>query len=232
MDPATSRDQNIVTLDGPAGSGKSTVARRLADRLGYRFLDTGAMYRAATLACMDAGLDLDPPDPVAAAAALEAAGMSLAPDGAVLLAGEKVESRIRTEEVARNVSAVAAIREVRAQLTRMQREFGVNARPGLVAEGRDMATVVFPDARHRFYLDASLEVRARRRLGDLARAGQALPQQEEMVAAIRERDRKDSSREVAPLRVGQGVQQVDTSLMIVDEVVDQLAGWVLAEVRE
>lgn len=232
MDPARTRDQNIVTLDGPAGSGKSTVAKRLADQLGYRFLDTGAMYRAATLACMDAGIALDPPDPVAAVAALESAGMTLATDGSVRLAGEAVEHRIRTEEVARNVSAVAAIREIRTHLTRMQREFGLSARPGLVAEGRDMATVVFPDARHRFYLDASLEVRARRRLGDLARAGQALPQPEEMVAAIRERDRKDSSREVAPLQVGEGVQRVDTSLMIVDEVVDQLAGLVLGEAGE
>lgn len=232
MDSSTSRDLNIITLDGPAGSGKSTVAKRLAARLGYRFLDTGAMYRAATLACMQAGIELDPPDPVAAAAALVEARLSLATDGSVRIAGESVEPRIREADVTALVSAVSAIAEVRAYLTRMQRDFGARARPGLVAEGRDMATVVFPSAQHRFYLDASLEVRASRRRRDLARSGQAIPRQEEMVARIRERDAKDSSRTVAPLRIGEGVLAIDTSMMIIDEVVEELARRVLGEAVE
>ncbi len=221
-------DESIVTMDGPAGSGKTTVARRVAERLGYRFLDTGAMYRAATLAALDAGCADEPLDEEAVCRAVDAAGVSLDDRGTVTVGGREVEDRIRADEVTSRVSAVSALPGVRRRMTSLQLDFGRRARPGLVAEGRDMATVVFPRAEHRFYLDASVEVRAERRIGDLARRGLPAPERPAMVAEIDARDEKDSSREHAPLRAATGVEIVDTSDLSVDQVVDRIVARVAA----
>ncbi|MBI4878928.1 MAG: (d)CMP kinase [Planctomycetes bacterium] len=215
-------DESIVTIDGPAGSGKTTVARNVAQRLGFRFLDTGAMYRAAALAALDRGVSLDPLDAAGAVSALRAADLSLAEDGAVTLGGASVEDRIRGPEVTRAVSAVAAVPEVRRQLTELQRRFAARAHPGLVAEGRDMATVVFPCASHRFYLDASVAERARRRVEELRQHGGEAPGIEAMIALIRARDEKDAGREAAPLCIGRGVRVIDTTALALDEVVERI----------
>lgn len=235
---AMANDDTTITIDGPAGSGKTTVAARLAQRLGYRFLDTGAMYRAATLATIRAGIpDATPPDAALpedeVVAAVERAHIDLIEDGAVTLSGVIVGNEIRTDDVTRLVSAVSALRGVRLLMTGKQREFGVRARPGLVAEGRDMASVVFPRSRHRFYLEASLDVRARRRLEQLrirhdeaVRAGrpaEPIPSFETIRAAIESRDRKDSEREEAPLRKVAGVVVIDTDRLDVEGVVAALA---------
>lgn len=231
-------DDTTITIDGPAGSGKTTVAARLAQRLGYRFLDTGAMYRAATVAVIRAGIP-DPRDKKAVlpedevVAAVERAHIDLLEDGAVMLSGVVVGNEIRTDDVTTLVSAVSALRGVRLLMTGKQREFGVRARPGLVAEGRDMASVVFPRSRHRFYLEASLDVRAERRSRQLrakhdeaVRAGrpaEPVPSLDSIRAAIELRDRLDSEREEAPLRRVAGVVVIDTDRLDIEGVVAALA---------
>ncbi len=217
-------DERLLTLDGPAGSGKSSVARAVAARLGWRFLDTGAMYRAATLVAIEAGAGGGdgPLDPARVVAALRAKPVSLDADGEVRVGGAGVGERIRTAEVTRRVSAVSALPQVRAILTEQQKEFGRRATPGLVAEGRDMATVVFPHARHRFFLDATAEVRAERRRRELLEKKMPAPPLEELVAQIRARDHADSTRAVAPLVRGAGVQVIETSTMGFDAVVNEI----------
>lgn len=224
------KENSIITIDGPAGSGKTTVARNVAKRLDFRFLDTGAMYRAATLAALDASLLIEPPDEQEVLSALEKAGLRLDSVGAVTLNGRDVSAEIRSEEVTRWVSTVAALRPVREFMVLRQREFGLMAEPGLVAEGRDMGTVVFPAAAHRFYLDASVEVRAGRRLAETS-GGESDRLQDEAVKAmaeeIRIRDGKDSARAESPLRVGDGVEVIDTTDLSVEQVVER----VLSSVR-
>ena len=150
----------VVTIDGPAGSGKSTVANRLAEALGWRMLDTGAMYRAITLAALRAGLDLD--DDQALAKVVSRVTIRL-PPGAVFLDDEDVSLAIRSVEVTRATSAVADRPSVRRRLVELQRAFAVEN--DVVTEGRDQGTIVFPDAVRKFFLTASLDARARRRLG-------------------------------------------------------------------
>ncbi len=240
-------DETTVTIDGPAGSGKTTVAERLAKALGYRFLDTGAMYRAATVAVIRAGI-VDPADTKAGSgklpedevtAAVQRAQIDLLEDGHVLLSGVVVGQEIRTQEVDGLVSAVSALPSVRMAMRAKQQDFGTRARPGLVAEGRDMATVVFPHAHHRFYLDAAVRVRAERRFLQLTAKANAkfdqarrrgetnphcdvVPALEAIIAAIEARDHADSSREEAPLRKGEGVTVVTTDALDVDGVVAEL----------
>jgi len=216
-------DERIVTVDGPAGSGKSTVARRLAQRLGYVFLDTGAMYRAATLAVLRRGVGFDPLDAGEAIAAVRNARVALDSSGGVMVNGTSAGDEIRGAEVTARVSEVSAQPEIRALLTQLQQDFGRNASPGLVAEGRDMATVVFPSARHRFFLEAAVEVRASRRARELHSQGQTAADTAQVIDQIKARDAYDAARRVAPMRVGEGVLVVDTSDMDVDQVVDHLA---------
>jgi cytidylate kinase len=211
----------IVTIDGPAGTGKSTVAHRLARRLGLEFLDTGAMYRAAALRALELGID--PADGERVAALVRDLEIRFdwrcdPPD--LLVDGESVGDRIRTQEVTRAVSAVASNPTVRAAMVEAQREIA-SLHPRLVTEGRDQGSVVFPDAHVRIYLDARPEIRARRRVEQLATKG-IVTCEAEVLAQILERDRSDSSRLDGPLVCPHGADVVDTSDIDIDDVIDRL----------
>ncbi len=203
----------VVAIDGPAGAGKSTVARALAARLGLRYLDTGAMYRGVTFAVLRDGID---PRDEAAVARTAAATRLVVDDDALEVDGEDATAAIRGREVTAAVSAVAANSEVRTLLRARQRDL-VARRGGGVVEGRDIGSVVFPDAILKVYLTASPEVRAARRVaqsgGDVA----------EIAASIRRRDEEDSSRADSPLRLMPDAWVVDTSGSSVHEVVERIA---------
>ncbi|MEZ6187065.1 MAG: (d)CMP kinase, partial [Planctomycetota bacterium] len=186
-----------IVIDGPAGAGKSTVARRLAERLGGTYLDTGAMYRAFTLRALRLQVDLE--DPAALARVVDQGSLELHADEAglrVRLDGEDVTQAIRTPEVTRSIHHLASCGPVRERLVAEQRRLAERLPRPVVAEGRDLGSVVFPGARVKVYLDASVEVRARRRLADL---GDAAPPLAELEREIALRDERDSTREVAPL---------------------------------
>lgn len=211
----------IITIDGPAGTGKSTVARGLAARLGLEFLDTGAMYRAAALVAVEQGVD--PTDGPALAEAVRRAGLRFdwTADPPRLLMGDRdVSRRIRDLDVSAVVSVVAGQPALREVLIERQR--GIAAEhPRLVTEGRDQGSVVFPEADLRFYLDADLEVRAARRAAQLVEAGTEA-ELETIVRDIRRRDRLDSTRADGPLIRPEGAVDVDTGNKTADEVVDVL----------
>ena len=206
----------IVTIDGPAGAGKSTIARRLAEQLGFRFLDTGAMYRAATLAALRSGTDLND---AAAVASLVASVEIDSTDGRVLLAGDDVSVDIRTPEVTAAVRPVADNPAVRAHLVELQRRVGQAG--NLVSEGRDQGTVAFPHADCKIYLTASPEERARRRVQELSERGETVSI-EEMLRLQNQRDSEDQSREVGPLVKASDTIEFLTDGLSIDEVVDGL----------
>jgi len=218
----------IVAVDGPSGVGKSTVARRLALRLGIPFIDTGAMYRAIGWKVLAAGVD--PGDRAAVAAIAAAAEVSLSPraDGSfdVLLDGRPVGDRIRTPEVGEATSEVSAYPEVRRRLVALQRETA--RRFGGVLEGRDVGTRVVPETPHKFFLDARPEVRFRRRHEELQGAGSDVPY-EQVIDEITRRDRRDSTRADSPLTRDPGYTFIDASDLAVAEVVEEMArrvaGW-------
>lgn len=210
----------VVAVDGPAGTGKSSVSRGLARSLDAHYLDTGAMYRIVTLAMLRAGVDLA--DPVAIAAASDVPlSVGYDPDvDAAYLGGEDVSAEIRGDAVTRAVSAVSAVPQVRQRLVALQRELASG--PGnVVVEGRDIGTVVLPDADVKIFLTATAETRARRRNDQNIAAG--LPDDYETVLAdVRRRDHLDSTRAVSPLRPAEDALIVDTSDMTQDEVVTRL----------
>jgi cytidylate kinase len=199
----------IVTLDGPAGAGKSTLARRLAEKLGFRFLDTGAMYRAVTWKARKFSLF----HPAAIAEMIRLTRLTIEPRR-VLCDGEDVTQAIRSDEITAAVRPIADSRECRAELVRMQQEIGREG--GLVTEGRDQGSVVFPDAEFKFYLDASVEVRAQRR--HLEQGGDP----DLIRRAIEKRDAEDRSRSVGPLVRPAGAIVIDTSGLTVDEVMARI----------
>lgn len=210
----------IIAIDGPAGTGKSSVSRGLARELGARYLDTGSMYRIVTLALVRAGVDLDDPDAIAAAADVPLA-VGYDPDTeAAFLGGEDVSALIRGDEVTRAVSAVSAVPAVRTRLVGIQRELAAGPE-AVVVEGRDIGTVVLPHADVKIFLTASAETRARRRNDQNIAAG--LPDDYETVLAdVRRRDHLDSSRAVSPLRAADDAVVVDTSEMNQTEVIAAL----------
>ena len=210
----------VIAIDGPAGTGKSSVSRGLAKAVGARYVDTGAMYRIATLAMLRAGVDLDDPAAIAAASDVP---ISVGFDPEVeqtCLGGEDVSALIRGDDVTRAVSAVAAVPEVRARLVRLQRELAEGA-DSVVVEGRDIGTVVLPDADVKIFLTASAETRATRRNAQNMAAG--LPDEYETVLAdVIRRDHLDSTRAVSPLRPADDALIVDTSDMTQAEVIAHL----------
>ncbi|MCX6536759.1 MAG: (d)CMP kinase [Actinobacteria bacterium] len=202
----------VVAIDGPAGAGKSTIAKALAAKLRVRYLDTGAMYRAVTFAAMNSGIDLSNQDLVAE---LARESKMLLTDESVVINGLDATSAIRSSEVTAAVSAVAANSQVRTELRERQRRWIADHNGGVV-EGRDIGSVVFPDATLKVYLTASPIVRAKRRV---AQSGGNV---EEIAAAIASRDLQDSSRSDSPLTQTDDAVTIDTSDRSIDEVVAQL----------
>ena len=203
----------VIAIDGPGGVGKTTVTRRLATVLGLEFLDTGATYRAATVAVLRSGVD--PLDGDAVLGVVRAGSIGY-DDGVILLDGESVVEETRSEAVTQAVSAVSAHAPVRTHLVNIQREW-VRERDGrAVVEGRDIGTVVFPEAPVKIFLSAAPEVRAVRRAGDAESAEQGVA---EIVADLQRRDHADSTREASPLRKADDAVEIDTSSMSVEEVV-------------
>ncbi len=213
------RSRPVVTIDGPSGSGKTTVSKRLAEAVGMVRVDTGAMYRAVALAARRAGVPWD--DPVrlgGVARELAVSFRTVAGAPRVFLSGEDVSEEIRTSEIGMGASAVSAHGPVREALVAKQREMAREG--GVVLEGRDTGTVVFPDAETKFFLDAAAAVRARRR------QLQAVPPDaqpfEEVLRNVLRRDVQDSTREHSPLRVADGAVYIDSTTMTVDEVVGEM----------
>ena len=210
-------DVPVITLDGPSGSGKGTVSQRLATELGWHYLDSGAIYRALAHAASQAGV-VDPAEAAAMARGLQLAFRPATDGGAaVLLDGVDISDAIRTEECGAVASRLAADPQVRAALLQRQRDF--RQPPGLVADGRDMGTVVFPDATHKIYLTASAEVRADRRYKQLKTKG-INDSIARLLKVIRERDARDEGRETSPLKPAADAIVLDTSDLSLDEVID------------
>ncbi|MGW4481317.1 (d)CMP kinase [Rhodococcus triatomae] len=208
-------------MDGPSGTGKSSVSRRLAAALSARYLDTGAMYRIATLNVLRSGVDVNDADAVSAAT--EALVLSVGTDPAsdrVLLAGEDVTDEIRGGAVTAAVSAVSAVPRVRELLVDKQREF-IAQHPRIVVEGRDIGTVVLPNADVKIYLTASAEARALRRNAQNVAEGRG-DDYEAVLADVQRRDHLDSTRAVSPLRPAEDSVLVDTSEIGIDDVIDRL----------
>ena len=211
----------IVTIDGPAGSGKSTAARELAKALGIAYLDTGATYRAVTLCALRRKLDLRDETALAALAGTIDLKLLPQPDGVrVLLEGQDVSRDIRSADVTDHSHFAARSPAVRAVLVELQRRIGRQL-GSFVTEGRDQGSVVFPDADWRFYLDASPEVRARRRCDEMRADGQDV-KFADVLEAIVQRDGRDRSRAVAPLVKPAGAVEIDTSELTIPQVVAQL----------
>ena len=207
----------IVAIDGPSGAGKGTVARAVAARLGYRHVDTGAMYRAVAWRAMHGGVDVT--DETAVSAIGERASFDLE-QGRVVIDGHDVAAAIRTPDIDRAAAAVARHPAVRRVLVARQRAFGNEG--GIVMEGRDIGTVVFPDADVKIYLDASPAERARRRAADPAHASSKGAQLADVATALAERDKSDSTRAVSPLTVAPDAIVIDTTNLSVAEVIDRV----------
>lgn len=217
----------IVTIDGPAGSGKSTAARGLAQRLQFDFLDTGAMYRAVAWQCLQRSIDLHNESAVAACAH----AMQLRLDQQhVFVDGRDVTAEIRTPEVSHGSSIVASNPAVRRELAARQREFA-NGR-NIVTEGRDQGTAVFPNAECKFYVTANAEERAARRHRELLERHEQAEPIEDILRLIRERDARDKTRVVDPLRAADDAIRVDTSGLTPDAVLDRLESLVRERMQE
>ncbi len=211
----------VLTIDGPSGSGKGTISRRVAQHLGWHYLDSGALYRAIGVAAGWADLDLDDPGALVRCAFDTDIGFRDAEDGdlRVLVNGHDATGELRTETAGAAASAIAAIPEVRAALKDRQRAF--RQPPGLVADGRDMGTVIFPDARYKVFLTASADERAERRYKQLKDKGVSVTI-DGLLREILARDARDANRSVAPLRPAEDAVHIDTTGLGIDAVVERV----------
>ncbi|MEO6603293.1 MAG: (d)CMP kinase [Polyangiaceae bacterium] len=215
----------VVAIDGPAGAGKSTVTKRVADELGYLLVDTGALYRVVALAAQRAGVSWEDGEAMGkfAYSLVNERAVELAYQKAsglsVKLRGEDVSLGIRVPEVSQGASKVSAVPAVRDALLDMQRQAG--AAGGAVLEGRDIGTVVFPDAEAKFFLTANVEIRARRRFDELVGRG-ATPELAEVQREVAERDFRDSNRPIAPLKQASDAHIIDSSALSIDQVVARI----------
>jgi cytidylate kinase len=215
----------IITIDGPAASGKSTAARLLAEKLGASFLDTGAMYRAVTLAAMQADVDMSDEDKLLGVMETSEFQFSLRDDKMVVcIDGIDVTEQIRQPQITANARYIASSPKAREKLVEMQRQFAAG-RQKIVTEGRDQGTVAFSDADIKFYLTADSIERARRRQAEL-RAKGSDENLEQIQKAIEERDKSDENRTVGPLRPAEDAIVVDTTDLSIEEVVEKLLGYV------
>jgi len=211
----------VITIDGPSGAGKGTVARIVAEKLGWHLLDSGAIYRVLALATHYHQVDVTEEEPLIPMAAHLDVQFEISSDGEskIILEGENVTDTIRTEEIGKLASKVAAFPRVREALLRRQRAFKVA--PGLVADGRDMGTVVFADAPVKIFLTASAEERAERRFKQLKEKGQDV-KIGRLLDDIRQRDERDQNRDVAPLIAAEGALVIDSTDVSVDSVVNEI----------
>lgn len=212
-------DNRVIAIDGPSGAGKSSVSKRVGKQLGFLHVDSGALYRIMTWQCLENGIDTS--DPAAVAAFAQGVEVECRPeDGAIAyyVKGEVPGDRIRTPEINAHASHVATVKEVRERITALLR--GMTQYGDLVVEGRDITTAVFPDSPARFYLTASAEARAARRQKEEVEKGIANQSAEAVKASLLARDKIDSTRKYAPLRKADGVLEVDSTSLTLDQVVD------------
>ena len=210
----------IVAIDGPAASGKSTTAKMVAKKLEMTYLDTGAMYRAVTLALLRSNTDLDDYDSVCQV--VDELELDIYDKGSktiVILDGEDVSEKIRSMSVTENVSAVSAMKYVRQNMVEIQRNIGKNT--NCVVEGRDIGTVVFPDAEFKIFMVADVNMRAERRFKDLHEMGESRSFQD-VLADLRRRDEKDSTRAYSPLQKADEAIEIDTSMLSIDQQVEKI----------
>lgn len=228
---SSSKRTKAVAIDGPAGSGKSTVSRLVAERLGFIYIDTGAMYRALTLKVMREDVPMS--DDKGIVKVSDAVDIKLLPAAKekntikVILDGKDVSEDIRTLEVTTNVKHVCKIPAVRERMVRLQQKMAADSdKFGTVMEGRDIGTVVLPDAKYKFYLDASFNERVERRLAELRAKGQAVTHAE-VADDLKERDHTDKTREVGPLKKAEDAILIDTTNLTIDDVVVRIVGYVM-----
>lgn len=214
----------IVAIDGPAGAGKSTIARIIAQKLGFLYIDTGAMYRALTLKVIEENIDIRDTQRIADTATKSTIDLINNPDGSlkVLLDGRDVSKEIRKPQITKIVSDIAKIKKVRDIMLLLQRNFG--KRGNCVLDGRDIGTVVFPDAEKKFYLDAHFKERVKRRHKELNGLGQNVSASD-VESDLSNRDTIDSTREIAPLRKADDAVYVDTTDLSIEEVANKLLSY-------
>jgi cytidylate kinase len=212
----------IIAIDGPAGSGKSTVAKEVARKLGFSYVDTGAIYRSLALSVLDAGVDENNDNQIALLAAKLPLRIEAAQSGQRFFLNEKdVTDLIRSEKVSRLASVVSKHQKVRDQLLDLQRRLGNEAKVAAVLEGRDIGTVVFPQAKHKFFLTASNEERAKRRFEELGQRGEQSTF-EKVLSEIVERDERDSKRDAAPMIPAKDARIIDTTKLSLNDVINSI----------
>ncbi len=222
------REKPVVAIDGPVGAGKSTVARGLARELGFSYLNTGAMYRAVAVAAREAGVGADTPDLERRLAPI-LAGIRIAFDGErIILDGRDISALVTTPEIGDLASRLSAIGIVRDRMRELQRAAGAHG--GVVMEGRDIGTAVFPDAEFKFYLDAEVSVRAHRRYEELAAKGVAIGY-DEVLAQLKERDARDTGRALAPLKRADDAIVVDSTALDIFSVIGELKRHILKTIN-